>query len=96
MIRHILLINWKKDASRAQIDAVVERTRALRALGCIAALQCGGKLGLVEDSWDFALTIDFASQADWQAYQRDPTHAAAAALVRPLVGAFARVQIETA
>lgn len=94
MIRHILLINWKKDVSQAQIDAAIERARALRALDCIADLQCGPPLGLVEDSWDFALTIDFATKADWFAYQRDATHAAAAAAARPLLESFARIQIE--
>lgn len=94
MIRHILLIKWKKNTSQAQIDAVTEQARAMRALDCIAALHCGSPLGLVDDSWDFALTIDFATEADWHAYQRDATHATAAAAVRPLMESFARIQIE--
>lgn len=93
MIRHILLATWKADASESEIAALIRDTRALRELPFIADLQCGPKLGLVADSQDFALTIDFATEAEWQAYQADPQHAALAARVRPLVASFTRIQL---
>jgi Stress responsive A/B Barrel Domain len=92
MIRHILLINWKADADPAHIEDAIARSVALRSLECIAALGSGSKLGLVDDSYDFAVTIDFESLQQWQAYQQDPMHRAAAAVVRPLVASLARIQ----
>lgn len=94
MIRHHLLINWKKETTPEQIAAAIEKTRGMRALPFIRALHCGEKLGLVADSSDFALTIDFADSDGWHAYQADPTHAAHAAFVRPLCASWTRCQIE--
>jgi hypothetical protein len=92
VIRHVLLINWRADADPAHVDDAIARSVALRSLDCITALECGTKLGLVDDSYDFAVTIDFESLQQWQAYQQDPTHRAAAAVVRPLVASLARIQ----
>jgi hypothetical protein len=96
MIHHVLLLKWRADASPAQIGEAMARTESLRALPCIAGLRSGIALGLVADSYDFVVLMDFATRADWSAYQGDPLHAEHAAFVRGLVTAFARVQYEDA
>ncbi len=96
MIHHVLLLKWKPDATPSQIGEAIARTESLRELPCIAGLRCATALGLVPDSYDFVVMMDFASRADWSAYQGDPLHAGHAAFVRALVTAFARLQYEDA
>jgi len=67
--------------------------KELQTLDCIQNLICGEKMGLVSDSYDFALLVDFTSEKKWKDYQNDPAHIAAAESVRPLIAEFARIQI---
>ena len=93
MIRHILLINWKEGITESQKGEAIKATMGLESLDCMQHLVYGEKIGLVQDSYDFAVIMDFASEGDWHTYQSHPTHVASADLVRPLVAEFARIQI---
>lgn len=84
MIRHIVL--WRLKSPGADFDSI---RNALRAqLGRIPGLlnvEVGRSFNHGRRGVDFALTCDFASRADLEAYHRHPVHLETRALVDPLI-----------
>jgi hypothetical protein len=92
MIRHILLIDWVENATADTISEAIEAVEQMRALPWIQKLEYGQALGLVDDSWDFAVMMEFANDADWEGYDADPRHEASAVKLRPHIARKARIQ----
>lgn len=96
MIRHIAMFKFKDGVTQEQVD---ELTAALMALPPviteIEAYACGPDLGLVDETWDYVVTADFATPDGYRVYADHPTHVEAAVNVaKPLMAASQRVQFE--
>lgn len=81
-------------------DAVVALAQGLEELpGIIAEIadyRVGPDLGLVETTWDFAVSADFASTEDFVTYRDHPEHQARiASLVLPITAERVAVQFQT-
>ncbi len=78
MIRHYLLLTLREDARPEDLQAITEGFAALReVIPEIAALTQGPALGLPGSSAqpaDYAVALDFASEADFQRYIDHPAH----------------------
>jgi hypothetical protein len=97
VIRHIVL--WELKAVDAAAKATASQTiaRALESLvptiSEVRSLAVGTDVG-IEGNWDIALTADFDSVADLQAYQQHPDHLRVGAIVRELVVRRASVDFD--
>ena len=77
MIRHIVLIRFRKDVTEAEIDAIFADLASIRAKlpGCLA-IHAGRSESpeQIERGYLHGFTADFASWADLAAYQDHPNH----------------------
>jgi hypothetical protein len=85
MVRHILLLQQRPDASADQIDAC--RAGLASLVGTIAGLRdfhWGANFAPVErrDGFTHGFSMDFADRASLDAYGPDPRHQVVAAKVR--------------
>lgn len=75
MIRHVVVLKWNEGvdaAHAAAAKAALDRMPA--SIPQIAAFASGSDLRAVPSTWDFAVTADFASLADFMAYREHPVH----------------------
>ncbi len=92
-VTHVVVF-WLKDhgnaAQRAKISEASESFRKISGVLSVRAGQClPSPRPVVDSSFDVALTMEFASQADMQSYLDDPRHKAAAEnVLKPLVKKF--------
>lgn len=76
-IHHVVLLRFNEGTNEDQIDALARGLRRLPGLiPHIANYQVGPDLGLGDGTWDFAVSADFASEADFHTYRNHPEHRA--------------------
>ncbi len=96
-LRHVVLLRFHEGTDHAQVEALATALRELPAL--IPGLDgygVGADLALADGTWDFGISADFASEADWAAYQAHPEHQRVIAEhVRPITAERAAVQFAT-
>lgn len=74
-LRHVVCFRFHPGTTADQVDALASGLRELPALiPEIAAYQVGPNLGINPGTWDFAVTADFASEADFIVYRDHPEH----------------------
>ena len=85
MIRHVLLLKWRRELTPAEMEEV---RRSLDKLGAeapsVRTMAHGPSLGIADISADYALTVDVDDAAGWWEYSRHPSHDQPRALVRSL------------
>lgn len=93
-IRHVVVFNWKPEATAEQRRAVPERLAALpAAIPELAAYAFGDDAGINEGNGDFAVVADFATREDYLVYRDHPDHKAAIAeTIAPIVASRTAVQ----
>lgn len=93
MIRNIVLVKLKP---RQDSWAVAQAQQALLDLNCPGTLSytIGDDLGLREGNWSFAIVADFTDAGAYRAYDTDPAHNQARAMLAPLAEQIARIQFE--
>lgn len=75
MIRHIVLINWKANTSKEQIDAVTASLKKLPALiPQIKHYHFGIDEKVYPSNADYALTADFNNIEDFKSYSIHEDH----------------------
>jgi hypothetical protein len=96
VIRHVVCLTWKVDATDADIAAV--RAAVAELPGQIPEIRnytFGSDLGIVDGNAHFAIVADFDDVDAWHRYQRHPAHQAVLAdRIRPILAARAAVQLE--
>lgn len=95
MLRHIVFVRWKADATEDQKQAVVDGLRELPALiPEIKRYDLGRDAGLAPGNHDFALVADFASEADFKTYAEHPEHLRVIhGAIKPAISERAAVQL---
>jgi len=95
MIRHIVLLKFKDDASEEKIQALVEGNRAMPGqIPEVVSAQSGSDLGLSQGKFDYGVVVDFTSEADYQTYLAHPAHLALGAIALELMADAAQMQFE--
>lgn len=94
MLRHVVLFEWRGDATDAERAAVAEGLRALPELiPQIQRYEFGADSGMADGNFDFALVADFESKAGYDAYRVHPEHVRVLQeTVGPAISARAAVQ----
>lgn len=87
MLRHIVLLTFKPEATDAQKAAVAAALEGLRSIPEVRALVCGPNVGTAPNHCDFAVVADFDDMAAFRRYLGSPPH-------RAYVGGPARVAVE--
>jgi hypothetical protein len=93
VIRNIVLVKLKP---RQDSWAVAQAQQAFLDLNCPGTLSyvIGDDLGLREGNWSFAIVADFTDTAAYRAYDQDPAHNQARAVLIPMTEQIARIQFE--
>jgi Stress responsive A/B Barrel Domain len=96
LIRHIVLLAWKQEATAAQKAETAAQIASLPTLvPVIRAFASGADAGIIENNYDFAVTADFDDAAGYLAYREDPRHREIAAkYIAPIRAASAAIQYE--
>jgi hypothetical protein len=82
MLRHVAVFTWNDTATPAALDEIVAALLALPGqIPELRAYHLGPDAGLDDG-------------AGWRAYQANPAHQAARALMRPIIASRAAVQYE--
>jgi hypothetical protein len=93
-LRHTVLLTFVQGVAEERVDEIVARLTALPALvETLAAIEVERDLAIDPRSAHLLIRADFASTADWQAYQEHPAHQEVIReLIAPVVSARASVQ----
>lgn len=92
MLKHYILIKFKKDTSEEHIGEFCGRMLALRAsISSIEHLEIGRDILHDARSWDLILIMRFASTEALRGYQQRPEHLNVMAFNQPSVADVASV-----
>ncbi len=93
MIRQITLIRFKPEVKADQIQAMAEGFQGLvNIVPTVSRFEFGPDLNIRDDTWDYALVIDFPDEETLFSYRDHPTHLSFANRFMPLIDEVARVQ----
>jgi hypothetical protein len=97
VLRHIVLLQWKPDASDADKQAVrVELASLPAAIPEIRHYAFGDDAGLADGNFDFAIIAEFDSRPEWQTYVTHAEHQRVIAeRIRPILQNRVAVQYES-
>ena len=89
-VTHVVVFWLKDHGNAAQRAKIIETSEGFRKIPGVLSVKVGPCLPsqrpVVDSSFDVALTMEFASQADMQKYLDDPRHKqSTAAVLKPLV-----------
>jgi hypothetical protein len=93
-LRHVVCFRFVPGTTAEQAADLTSSLEALPGvIPEIASYRVGPDLGLNDDSWDFVVTADFATEADYRTYQHHPVHLdLIASKVQPLMAERAAAQ----
>ena len=94
MFRHVVMFQWKPEAtSAAQAAAADALTELGQQIDVVRNYQFGPDAGLAGANWDFVLVADFDDEAGYLTYRDHPAHQALIAdMLAPIVAQRAGVQ----
>ena len=95
-LRHAVLFRLLDGATEGQRRAMEEALRAMPAkIPQIVSLACGRDAGLAAGNAGFALTVDFATAADYEAYAAHPAHLeVVASFIKPIIQPGSRTAVQ--
>jgi hypothetical protein len=96
-IRHVVLMKFREGTTPEAVQALTDGLRALPdMIPELVDYKVGPDLDLADDSWDFAVSADFASVDDFRTYREHPRHVAVIQeLIAPHVETRHAVQFDT-
>jgi hypothetical protein len=96
VIRHAVLFKWTAEATDEQkSQAASEIARLPAIVTVVRSFAAGSDVGLNEGNYDFAVTADFDSEADYISYRDNPAHRALIQrFIAPILAERAAVQFE--
>ena len=95
MIRQITLIKFKEGVDQLSYDTMESGLSSLIAVvPGLLRFEYGPDLNLEDDTFDYALVIDFESEQVWHSYRSHPDHIAFAEQAMELIKDVKRVQYQ--
>ena len=77
-ITHVVIVWVNDDVSEEHISDVIDKTNVLSTIDAVQALKIGrpvmSERAIVDDSFTFAISVEFKNKADMQRYIEDETH----------------------
>jgi Stress responsive A/B Barrel Domain len=73
MIRHTVVFKLKHARASAQEQSFLQAARELAAIPCVRNFECLRQVS-PKNNFDFGLSMEFASQQDYDAYNIHPDH----------------------
>ncbi len=94
MLRHVVLLRWRDDATDEQVAAVADGLAALpAAIDTIRAYRIGPDAGINDGNLHYAVVADFDDEAGYLVYRDHPAHQALIAeRIAPILAERAAVQ----
>jgi hypothetical protein len=93
VIRDVVVGRLRPGVERAEVEPALAAIAALRPAGLLDC-RVGTDLRIRDESWDFAITSDFADEAAYRAYDADDEHnRIRREMFAPLCAHIVRVQI---
>ena len=93
MLRHIVLLRFREDATAAERAALdTARDRMIAESAEVRQAVAGANVGSGPNHYDVAITLDFDDMAAFRGYVEGPAHAAYVAAARPLIAEIAAIQ----
>ena len=75
MVRQIVLVRWTEDATEQMKQGVADALRGLQTqIDGIRDMRMGSDLGVRDENFDFAVSVDFDSADDYLTYREHPAH----------------------
>ncbi len=96
MVRHVVVFNWRAEASEEAVEALADGLAALPGqVPDILAYTFGPDLGLADDHPDYGLVADFTDVEAFRRYAQHPAHRRLIDdLLKPIVASRHAIQIE--
>jgi len=96
VLRHVVLLRWRPEASNADKQAVRDELAELpAAIPEIHRYVFGDDAGLANGNFDFAIIADFESRSNWQTYVSHEQHQRVITeRIRPILQERAALQYE--
>ena len=96
MFRHVVMVKWKPEASKAQREAAVSGIRSLpHKISQIRQFSLGENAGIDKDAFDLVVVADFDNAEGYAAYRDNPDHGVLLQnVIRPIVATRAAIQYE--
>lgn len=96
-LRHVVLLKFHEETSATTVQAIGDALRGLPAvIPELQSYRVGPDLELADGTWDFVVSGDFASKADYEVYRDHPAHLQIIKdLIAPHVATRAAAQIAT-
>jgi hypothetical protein len=96
MLRHVVLLGWKPEASEEQKQRVAAELGKLPSLiPAIRSYQFGADAGINEGTFDFGIVADFDDAQAYRSYRDDPQHRAVIDQhITPILDRRAAIQYE--
>jgi hypothetical protein len=91
MIRHVVVCEFRDDASGQLIDDFLAAIGSVRTEG-LRSLTFGTDLGLRPGNASYALVADFDDAAAYQRFDEDAEHQRIRAVIAPIVASATRAQ----
>lgn len=97
VVRQIVLIRWTPDATEDQKQQVAEALLSLReVIPQVRDTRLGTDIGVRDDNFDFAVSVDFDTRDDYLAYREHPEHQRVVTdTIRPVMAERAGVVFES-
>jgi Stress responsive A/B Barrel Domain len=93
VIRNVVVGRLRPGVERAEVEPALAAIAALRPAGLLDC-RVGTDLRIRDESWDFAITSDFADETAYRTYDADEEHnRIRREMFAPLCAQIARVQI---
>jgi hypothetical protein len=91
MIRHVVVCQFRDDASQEVIDDFLRAIAGVRTEG-LRSLTFGTDLGLRPGNASYSLVADFDDADGYQRFDEDPEHQRIRATIAPIVVSVVRCQ----
>jgi hypothetical protein len=96
MIRHVVLLRWKPEATVEQKkQAAAEVAKLPSMVPSVLGFASGPDIGVNSGNFDFSVTADFEDESGYVAYRDDPGHRqVVASYIAPIIADRAAVQFQ--
>lgn len=97
MFHHMVMFQFREGTTEDQISAITDGLASLPdQIAVLHSYHFGPDAGFTDGTWDYGVSAEFASEADYATYASDPAHTEVIrTTITPVVDRIARVQLRS-